>query len=56
MIGVRDLNNNNTLWLNMQHIVMAVPIKNYETYELRLTDGFKVIVNYDTFLKIRKAM
>lgn len=55
MIIVRDILDN-CVWINKQHIIMVSTIIPFETYEVCLTNGIKLIVNNESFQNIEKAM
>lgn len=54
MIIIRDILDN-CLWINKQHIMVSIIIP-FERYEVHLTNGIKIIVNYESFLEIKRSM
>lgn len=55
MIIVRDILDN-CVWINKNHIIMVSTIIPFETYEVNLTNGIKLIVDDESFQKIERIM
>lgn len=55
MISIRDILDN-CLWINKRHIIMVSTIIPFERYEVHLTNGIKIIVNYESFSEIKRIM
>ena len=55
MIIVRDILDN-CVWINKQHVIMVSTIIPFERYEVYLTSGKSIIVNYEEFKQIERIM
>ncbi len=56
MIYVYDELTKQNLYINKYHVIFITSIESFKKYELHLTDGSKVRVDYSAVNKIRKRL
>ena len=56
MVHVININTNKGVYINPKCIILINATIPYEQYEVTLIDNNKVIINYNDFERIRKAL